>query len=128
MTAVNSVDILLIYNISLKMIYFFFFLAFAFTLVTGQCNYNETGEQCPTDSARERVKSFCEACKINGSYNSSAQVEQFGVDCCIEQARHSMESFSSISQKINLITAVSYKIKRVCVCVCVCVLPTFISL
>jgi len=55
MTAVNSVDILLIYNISLKIIYFFFYLAFAFTLVKGD---NETGEKCLTDSTPKRVKSF----------------------------------------------------------------------
>jgi len=71
---------------------------------TGQNTSNGTFG-CPKDS------SLIKECN-SSSYISSVQVQKYGVDCCITEARNNMNSFyrisKSISIELNAIVTVSY--------------------
>jgi len=55
--------------------------------------------ECRKNGSYSHVNHFG-ACK-NATYISSHRLKQFGVDCCIEEARHSMDDFYEISSSIN---------------------------
>ena len=61
--------------------------------------------ECRKNGSHSHVNHFS-ACK-NANYNSSDRLKQFGVDCCIEEARYSMLNFSEISMSINFSNALN---------------------
>ena len=81
------------------MIYLVFCLVFTFTsMSTGQNTSNGTF-RCPKDSSDNGIENFKEC--NDSSYISSVQVQKYGVDCCITEARNNMNSFSEISIDIS---------------------------
>ena len=92
------------------MIYLVFCLVFTFTpMSTGQ-NTSTGTFGCPNDSSLIGIEKFKEC--NNPSYISSVQVQMYGVDCCITEARYNMNSFyrisKSISKELNATVTVSY--------------------
>jgi len=55
---------------------------------------------CSTTDYTGTNVNYYNAC--NSDYNSTQRIIEFGVDCCIREARDSMTEFFKISRKIKL--------------------------